>query len=665
MRFERNRGSDAPDRVLLVGWDAADWQMIQPLVERGLMPTLASLMREGAWGNLASIQPMLSPMLWNSIATGKRASKHGVYGFTEPDPDHGGVRPSSSTTRKCKALWNIATQCGLKSNVVGWYASHPAEPIDGVMVSNQFEVFRPQGDGVSPPAPQSVHPPELLESLAELRVRPAEIDAAAILPFIPDAARLVGQDAHRVGKLQQLLAQTATVHAAATRLMTDTDWDFSAVYYEGIDRFGHEFMEFHPPKMDAVSQADFEAYRHCMAGVYRFHDMMLQTLLTLAGDRTAVVLMSDHGYYSNHLRPDPRPGKAGPVEWHRPFGVLAAKGPGVRPGSRLFGASILDVAPTVLRLLGLPAGYDMPGRELAEALVCPPGPERVNSWEQIDGPCGMHPADLRVDPVEAREAMQQLVALGYIDAPSEDTEASVRDTIAQNQLVLAQSMVDAGEFQEALAVIDAIDPTLRETTPGQLLRASCLLALGDRAAARQTLAPLADSGEDAPRMHMMLGTLELADGDTEQALAHFQQVAAASPRLPGLHTKLGGVYLTVGRYDQAIEAYERALEIDPESPPALEGLARARLETGRPQEALDLALCAAEFVHQFPRAHLTIGRAMIALGDYPGAAEALELCVRQAPKLADAHRALAAVYRELGDSARAVESELRASRVLA
>ena len=56
--------------------------------------------------------------------------------------------------------------------------------------------------------------------------------------------------------------------------------------------------------------------------------MMLQTLLSLAGEETAVIVMSDHGYYNDHLRPDPREGKSGPVDWHRPFGIFAAQGAG-------------------------------------------------------------------------------------------------------------------------------------------------------------------------------------------------------------------------------------------------------------------------------------------------------------------------------------------------
>ena len=72
-------------RVLLIGWDAADWQVIHPLMDRGLMPSSKRFVAEGVMGNLASLEPMYSPCLWTSIATGKRMHKHGVYWFIEPD----------------------------------------------------------------------------------------------------------------------------------------------------------------------------------------------------------------------------------------------------------------------------------------------------------------------------------------------------------------------------------------------------------------------------------------------------------------------------------------------------------------------------------------------------------------------------------------------------
>lgn len=664
MTIERRTTPGRPRRVLLIGWDAADWQMIHPLVERGLMPTLSGMLERGAWGNLATLRPILSPLLWNTVATGKNAPEHGVLGFLEPDAEGTGVRPSSSTSRKCKALWNILSQCGLRTNVVGWYASHPAEPIAGVMVSNQFENSHLQEGPAAAVSAGMVHPPECAAELASLRVHPYEIDATAVLPFIPNAAELLARPDNRVGKLRRLIAQTATIHAVATHLMAATDWDLTAVYYEGIDRCGHEFMHCHPPQMEQVADDEFAAYEHCMVGIYRFHDMLLETLLKLAGDDTAVILMSDHGYYNDHLRPDPREGKSGPVEWHRPFGILAAQGPGVRAGARAYGASLMEIAPTVLELLGLPPALDMPGRVLAEMLTETELLPRIDSWEEIEGACGMHAPETRVDPAEAAAMLAQLADLGYIEPPSDHGEHSVAKTVACNQLTLAQSLMGAQRFAEAIDVIDAIDPQQESTSALSLLKANCLIATGERDRAREVLQSLTGDGEPPPRWHMMLGTLEASEGNHEAALEHFRHVLAAEPRLPDLHNKLGEVYLSLKRYEAAREAFEQALQIDAESPVALAGLARAALSCGRAEEALELAMAAAELVHHFPRVHKVIGDARLALGDAAGAVEALELCIKQAPRFPAAHQSLAVAYRNLGRRDDAMRAELRARGVM-
>jgi predicted AlkP superfamily phosphohydrolase/phosphomutase len=115
------------NRLLLVGWDAADWKVIDRLLAQGDMPHLAQLIAQGVRANLSTIFPPLSPMVWTSIATGKRPYKHGIHGFTEPTEDGLGVRPISNLGRKTKAFWNILNQNGKRCLVVGWWPSHPAE----------------------------------------------------------------------------------------------------------------------------------------------------------------------------------------------------------------------------------------------------------------------------------------------------------------------------------------------------------------------------------------------------------------------------------------------------------------------------------------------------------------------------------------------------------
>src|SRR5262249_31157981 len=149
-----------------------------------------------------------------------------------------------------------------------------------------------------------------------------------------------------------VLAECATVHNAATYLMQHEPWDFMAVYYDMIDHLGHGFMEFHPPKMAHLSEEAFELYKDVMNGCYQWHDMMLGRLMELAGSDTTVILISDHGFYSNQMRPsfamsESQPGMrfgpgVNPIAWHRPFGILCASGPGIKKDELVFGASLLD-----------------------------------------------------------------------------------------------------------------------------------------------------------------------------------------------------------------------------------------------------------------------------------------------------------------------------------
>jgi len=226
-------------KVLLIGWDAADWKIIDPLMDNGLMPALESLVDPGVIGNIATLDPPLSPMLWTSIATGKHADKHGVLGFVEPAPDGKGIRPVSVTTRKVKAIWNILTQSGYKTHVVGWWPSHTAEPINGISISNFFQRSVTPLDKHWPMPPGVLHPKTKEDTFKELRIHLAELTEAHILPFIPNASRIDQEKDKRIQMLAKVIAECSSIHAAATHILENEEWDFMAVYHDAIDHFCH------------------------------------------------------------------------------------------------------------------------------------------------------------------------------------------------------------------------------------------------------------------------------------------------------------------------------------------------------------------------------------------------------------------------------------------
>jgi predicted AlkP superfamily phosphohydrolase/phosphomutase/tetratricopeptide (TPR) repeat protein len=442
---------------MLIGWDAADWKIIRPLLQAGEMPNLARLVASGVHGNLATIYPPLSPMLWTSIATGKRAYKHGIHGFSEPLADGSGVRPITLLSRKTKAVWNILNQTGHRSIVVGWWPSHPAEPIDGVMVSNHFEHTIPEPDKVLPLAPGAVHPSSLGPSLADLRVNPTELTGDFLRFFVPDYDKVDQKKDKRLHTLAKIIAETMSVHGAATELLATQPWDFAAIYYSGIDHFGHGFMRYHPPQLPWVTDEEFGIYQHIIANAYRYHDAMLGALLGYADEHTTVILMSDHGFHPDHLRPAYIPAEpAGPAVEHRHFGIVCMNGPSLRASEQLFGASLLDICPTILTLFGLPAGKDMDGKVLLTAFKELPAVEPIESWDKVSGDPGMHQRETQLDPVASAEAFKQLVELGYVAPPGPNEKENVDECVRELKYNLARAYRDGNCCGDAVGLAEEL-----------------------------------------------------------------------------------------------------------------------------------------------------------------------------------------------------------------
>jgi hypothetical protein len=229
----------------------------------------------GSHGNLATLEPQLSPMLWTSIATGKMAYHHGVEGFTEVDPVSGGIVPVSAATRKCKTVWEMLGERGLRSHVVSWFATQGERDLDGRMVSNMYghlKGTRAEEDPEDWPAPMpgTYWPEDLAETMNRLRVSPHEIDGDILKPFLPAGHKIDQDRDKRLNPLREHLAEAYSVHSAATHLMeSDPDWDFMAIYYRAIDEISHHFMHYHPPQMAGIPDEDFEIYQHVVNGTYR------------------------------------------------------------------------------------------------------------------------------------------------------------------------------------------------------------------------------------------------------------------------------------------------------------------------------------------------------------------------------------------------------------
>lgn len=647
-------------KVLLIGWDAADWKVINPIMDAGFMPTLNRLVNEGVIANLATLDPPLSPMLWTSIATGKTADQHGILGFVQPDAETGGIKPVLGSSRKVRALWNILSHEGLKTSVVGWWPSHPAEPINGAMVSNFFQqAVTPYGEPW-PVTKGAVHPPSLETRLAKFRVHPAEITATMLQQFVPFLHEVDQEKDKRLATIANILAHAATVQAAATLLMDDYPWDFMAVYFDAIDHFGHGFMRFHPPRREGIPEVLYHLYSDVVTAGYMFHDMMLDRLIDLAGPDTTVILLSDHGFHSDHLRPAGIPQEpAGPAVEHRSHGILCMRGPGIRRDEHIYGASLLDIAPTVLHLFGLPVGRDMKGKVLVQAFEQPVEPRHIESWEDVEGDFGMHDASVRSDPWAEKQAMDQLVALGYIEAPDEDSRKQHERVSRESRYYLARVFASTWRLDEALPIMEELVAEDPDATRYAVLLISLYLRLDRYEDARRCVDGLRSRLEELPpQFDQLEGALLLHEGKLEEAMEYLQRAQQADPRQPMLHVRIGRTYLRMKKPDEAERAFRKALTIDVDSPDAHLGLAIAFAQQKEWMDAAEASLRAVGLRFFYPRAHYQLGVALMELGEFDRAAEALEVCVAQAPGTKRAHLLLSELYRNYLDRPKQAQAHL-------
>ena len=131
-------------RVLCLGLDGADYDLVRTLLAQGRLPTLARLSSEGTFGPLRSTIPAFTPTAWSSFLTGLNPAGHGIFAFTSNPNRGGGGRLESGASRAGAPLWRYLGAAGIRSAFVTVPFTHPPEPLSGILVTGFGGPRRPE-----------------------------------------------------------------------------------------------------------------------------------------------------------------------------------------------------------------------------------------------------------------------------------------------------------------------------------------------------------------------------------------------------------------------------------------------------------------------------------------------------------------------------------------
>jgi len=671
--------------IVVIGLDGADWQNAEPLMAAGRLPHLSALRAAGEWGSMRSTPPLLSPLLWTTAATGKSPEQHGIVDFLVPNGTTGRKIPISSRFRRAKALWNIFTGRGLSSAFVAWWATWPAEPIRGVIVSDRvayslFDVAEAdnRGEGLVYPAslwealrarivPARAVPDAVITRLAS--VGPEEIAAAreAAGGSSPDASR------DRLVHLLRIVAGAQSYHAIALDLLAHGQPDLFSIYYQGIDEVSHRFAHCASPSMPLCGPEDARRYGGTIDAYYEYQDSLLGEILGKIDPASFVIVISDHGFRSGGDRPrDETADIAGkPAKWHRPYGIALISGPGISPG-KLDSVTLLDITPTVLRLAGLPGAADMSGHALLERPGAAPLPAIASYEAEATGPAIASSTGVPEDETGREEMLENLRSLGYIGGSDDSSPAPAPPTAHTNaapetltahtnlgalRLQKGETAAAGKEFEAALGLSPDYAPALLGLAGVRIQegRSDEAMFLTRRA---MESAPDPEGG-----VYVQYAGLGIRAKKQDEAARVLRKLAAERPRAAEIPVALSVLSQDAGRVEEAESLLRDALRIDSTSTAAMSRLFQSRRKAGSEAELAPLIRTALAKNPSSVLHHNWIGLILERQGDSAGAEKEFKAALAVAPDFGGTMANLGSLYGRVGRFDEAVTILSRALRI--
>lgn len=258
-------------KIAVIGLDCAAPQLVFDQW-REQLPNLNALMSSGLYGKLESTVPPITVPAWSSMMSSKDPGQLGIYGFrNRRDYSYDGLYFADSRSVGYDRVWDILSRNGKKAILIGVPQTYPPTPINGIMVTC---FLTPSTER------QYTYPAGLRHEIESL-----------VGQYILDVENFRTDEKDRI--LAQIYEMTEKRFRLARHFLKTRDWDFFMMVEMGIDRIHHGFWKYHDPQHPQYVPGN--RYETAILDYYRYVDGEVGKLLELFDDKTAVLVVSDHG----------------------------------------------------------------------------------------------------------------------------------------------------------------------------------------------------------------------------------------------------------------------------------------------------------------------------------------------------------------------------------
>jgi predicted AlkP superfamily phosphohydrolase/phosphomutase len=260
----------AHPKVLILGIDGGSLEVIEPLVEQGLLPNLGSLLSQSLRGTTTTTWPAHTAPGWSTFVTGRQPGGHGVYQFFGTQERDYGARLTGTGDFGCSTIWEWFAQQGWSAGLVNVPMSHPPRELPGYQVTWPLE----QTLRFSSPA-------QLLGQMAR-----------GGAPFTPDIMTMFRGE---YGYLDQALTNVAARGRSVRYLLEHHPVDVVMAVVTEVDRVCHHYWHFSDACHPRHVRAGEPDWADAITLVHRAVDAVFGEILEYVDDDVPVLLVSDHG----------------------------------------------------------------------------------------------------------------------------------------------------------------------------------------------------------------------------------------------------------------------------------------------------------------------------------------------------------------------------------
>jgi predicted AlkP superfamily phosphohydrolase/phosphomutase len=269
----------SPTKVLFIGIDSADKDLILQWSSMGWLPTFSRLLEQSAWGFTTTPVGFYVGAVWPSFATGVSPARHGRYNFSQLKTGTYETYRYNIFDLEGERFWDRLSASGKRVAIIDVPLTPPSERLNGIQITDW---------GV-----HKAHKPDVFYTYPATLV--SEVKAEFGVNPIPRCNHITRTPEGFQHFVEAMKARTTSKEQLSTKYLRQGNWDLFLTVFTEPHCVGHQCWHLHDARHVDHDHNLAESLGDPLLDTYRALDGSIGRLISEVDDDTYIFVYSSHG----------------------------------------------------------------------------------------------------------------------------------------------------------------------------------------------------------------------------------------------------------------------------------------------------------------------------------------------------------------------------------